>query len=106
VKNPKCLLPNFFAAPASMRTHLRRHSAAFRRLAPPRVERAQTGIESVYVARWRRVGSLWSISPVREKFEPSMSSAYRKAKVHLSDKRKSRYRVSGALGNGRPYRDP
>jgi hypothetical protein len=35
-----------------------------------------------------------------------MSSAYRKAKVHLSDKHESCYRVSGALGNGRPYRDP
>jgi len=47
-KNSKCLLPNFFAAAASFWTHSRRHSAAFRRLAPPGV--VQRRIESVYVA--------------------------------------------------------
>jgi hypothetical protein len=80
-KNPKSLLPNFFAAPASFRTPFRRHNAAFYRLAPPGVEPAQQGIERVYVAWWRSAGSSWSISTVQEK-EASTSSDYWKTIVH------------------------
>jgi hypothetical protein len=46
VKNPKLSAPNFFAAPASLWTHSRRHGAALRRIAPPGVERGQPRIES------------------------------------------------------------
>src|SRR5271168_1655163 len=42
-KNPKCLLPNFFGAPASLWTYSRRHSAAFRGQASSAVRSREHG---------------------------------------------------------------
>src|SRR5271155_4912483 len=62
VPNLKSLLPNFSPAAAFFRTHLRGHSAAFRRPAPRGVERVRPKTESVFVASGGGRGSSGSIA--------------------------------------------